>query len=279
MPKEPDKTDDHKKVLERKLMLAKDTPEPVYDLSECHLKQVPSGVFIMCKVLLKDSLLLQNNKLTTLDGGGSLGDLNLLQVLNLNDNRLRKLPEQICALTQLRELLLARNQLEKLPSTIGRLRKLTILDVAHNRLSCIQPIACMPELRMLNVSGNAKLQRLPNELSTCDGLIDLVLDAAVFEYPPADVLASGTKNVLKFLSTGEFTLPVTSGDDEDDGKRKLEAFIANERREIALTTAKMSEKHVKENAMLALEREALEKNHALEAEMHQKQKLKQQEVK
>jgi E3 ubiquitin-protein ligase LRSAM1 len=280
MTKDPDKSEDHKKVFERKFMLAKDTPEPVYDLSECHLKQVPPGVFIMCKVLLKDSLLLQNNKLTTLEGGGSLADLNLLQVLNLNDNRLRKLPDQIGTLAQLRELFVAHNQLEKLPSTMGRLRKLTILDVAHNRLSSIQTIACMSELRVLNVSGNPKLQRLPNELSTCDGLIDLVLDAEVFEYPPADVLAMGTKNVLKFLSTGEFTvsLPTTSGEDEDDGKRKLEEFIANEKREIALTSAKMSEKYSKENALLLLEREALEKNYALEAEMHQKQKLKQQEV-
>ena len=38
---------------------AQESPEPVYDLSECALKNVPSGVYSRCKVMRKEGLLLQ----------------------------------------------------------------------------------------------------------------------------------------------------------------------------------------------------------------------------
>lgn len=81
---------------------AKETPEPEFDLSECQLKDVPSGVFVMCRVLRKEKLLLNRNKLRTLNGGGLLGDLSLLQILDLRWNNLRKLPENLSVLQNLR---------------------------------------------------------------------------------------------------------------------------------------------------------------------------------
>jgi E3 ubiquitin-protein ligase LRSAM1 len=228
----------HPKIILSSLFQAKETPEPEYDLSECNLKSIPPGVFIMCKVLRKESLLLNCNKLTSLEGGGSLLDLNLLQVLNLNDNKLKKLPDQIGALTQLKELFLSKNILEKLPSTISRLTKLQILDISHNLLTTIELVACMPELKILNLSGNPKLQKLHNELSTCDSLSDLILDSEYFNYPPASVLELGTNNILKFLSTGEFTLnlPVVGNDGgtSNSATAKLKNFIENEKREVCV---------------------------------------------
>jgi hypothetical protein len=63
----------------------------------------------------------------------------------------------------------------------------------------------MPELRILNVSGNKNLKVLPPELATCENLTDVVFDLECISSPGADVLATGTKNILKFLSTGELT--------------------------------------------------------------------------
>lgn len=63
----------------------------------------------------------------------------------------------------------------------------------------------MPELRILNVSGNGNLAILPPELATCENLHDLVFDIENIENPSSDVLATGTQNILKFLSTGELT--------------------------------------------------------------------------
>lgn len=81
---------------------AKETPEPIYDLADCNLKDVPSGVFIMCKVLRKELLSLSNNKLTSLNGGGALVDLQLVMTLNLSSNRFKKLPDEIYRLENLR---------------------------------------------------------------------------------------------------------------------------------------------------------------------------------
>jgi hypothetical protein len=48
--------------------------------------------------------------------------------------------------------------------------------------------------------------------------------------------------------------------------------------QLHLTSAKMSEKHSRENMLMAIEREAQEKNYMLEAQLHEKQRQKQQEV-
>jgi hypothetical protein len=40
------------------LFQAQESPEPVYDLSECALKAVPSGVYSRCKVSRKEGLML-----------------------------------------------------------------------------------------------------------------------------------------------------------------------------------------------------------------------------
>lgn len=97
------------------------------------------------------------------------------------------------------------NLLTQLPSTINRLKKLELLDVSFNDISDIRVISFMPELKILNVSGNKKLTILPPELATCDSLNDIVFDLECILCPSADVLATGTQNILKFLSTGELS--------------------------------------------------------------------------
>lgn len=58
---------------------------------------------------------------------------------------------------------------------------------------------------MLNVSGNTNLKILPPELATCENISDLVFDVECISSPNAEVLATGTHNILKFLSTGELS--------------------------------------------------------------------------
>lgn len=81
---------------------AKETPEPEFDLCDCHLAEVPSGVFVLCRVLLKDRLLLQDNQLRSLEGGGKLIDLRRLQSINLSRNELVSLPSDFSLLENLR---------------------------------------------------------------------------------------------------------------------------------------------------------------------------------
>lgn len=193
---------DYKAQFERKMCLAKETPEPHFDLSNCNLKNIPSGVFVLCRVLRKEILNLSYNKLTTFTGG-FLSDLSLLRVLDLSHNNLKKLPDDIFRIENLRELMLSNNQLTKLPSNINTLIYLELLDISCNNLESIDEINCMPRLRILNVSGNNKIRQLPNMLSTCDNLFDLVIDIETIDWPPREVTEAGTQNILKFLTTGE----------------------------------------------------------------------------
>ncbi|CAB4069775.1 LRSAM1 [Lepeophtheirus salmonis] len=93
----------YKSRLEHKQYLAQESPEPFYDLIDCGLKSVPSGVYSWIKVSRKHALLLQENELSSLSGGGYLSELseNLLgllknlQKLNLHHNRLKRLPDSI----------------------------------------------------------------------------------------------------------------------------------------------------------------------------------------
>lgn len=84
-------------IINIKLFLfkARENPEPIFDLSECSLHDVPRGIYSLCRVFLKETLDLQNNFLHSLSGGGSLKDLQFLKVLNINDNKFRELPDDI----------------------------------------------------------------------------------------------------------------------------------------------------------------------------------------
>lgn len=95
MPSDNRLAEKHKARLERQMCLARETPEPEFVLSECDLKTVPSGVFILCRVLRKERLDLRTNRLRSLDSGGTLSDLALLTVLDLRENCFKKLPEDL----------------------------------------------------------------------------------------------------------------------------------------------------------------------------------------
>lgn len=102
--------------------------------------------------------------------------------------------------------MVSHNQLESLPTSINRLRNLELLDVSHNNLTEINQINCMSHLRILNIAANPKLYTLPNELATCDSLVDVVLSNEIITHPPAYVLELGTLQILNFLTTGEVDL-------------------------------------------------------------------------
>lgn len=74
-----------------------------------------------------------------------------------------------------------------------------LLDISHNHLTSIDQIGFMPHLRILNITGNINLTKLPAQLSTCDSLNDIVLDGKYILYPPADIIERGTAEILKFL--------------------------------------------------------------------------------
>ncbi|XP_022244337.1 E3 ubiquitin-protein ligase LRSAM1-like isoform X2 [Limulus polyphemus] len=133
----------------------------------------------MCRVFRKKVLLLQDNCLTTLKGGGVLDDLQELKVLNLNYNKIKELPECFSCLKKLKILNLRGNKLQYLPSVICKL----------------------PQLQTLDIKDNQELHLLPKELSLVQTLITLTLDCDQYSYPPTDICKEGTTAILKFLSS------------------------------------------------------------------------------
>lgn len=65
---------------------ARENPEPVFDLSDCGLKTVPSGIYSLCKVFRKEALYLQvivclTCKSCSLDWNCGIYECNMLTLL------------------------------------------------------------------------------------------------------------------------------------------------------------------------------------------------------
>ncbi|CAK9828858.1 E3 ubiquitin-protein ligase LRSAM1 [Anthophora retusa] len=168
---------DYKARLEHKLYLARENPEPIFDVSECALKHVPSGIYSLCKVFRKKVLWMYNNKLTSLLGGDIMCLVSLKE-LYLQDNNIRKLPNEIVHLNKLNILNVAKNNLKLLPEAMGKLKQLTTLDISHNK----------------------SLHKLPKSLGYAQQLAQLNIDGLNLSYPPQDILNGGTIVIIAFLA-------------------------------------------------------------------------------
>ncbi|XP_049887678.1 E3 ubiquitin-protein ligase LRSAM1-like [Pectinophora gossypiella] len=191
---------DTRAKLERKLYLAKESPESDFDLSECELRRVPSGIYSICKVYRKEHLHLHKNHLESLDNGGHLSDLYLIKVLNLSYNIFSKIPDDIRHLISLNELYIQGNLIKEIPESIECLQNLQILDISNNRLTRLTPaVGKLKSLRKLNITENKGLNQLCPELCYVTNIIQIHLDGEQFVFPPSEVATQGTTEIMKFL--------------------------------------------------------------------------------
>lgn len=192
--------DESKRRVEKCLVVAKESPEPTFDLSKCGATEVPKGVYSLCKVLQKEALLMFDNALTNLKGGGSLKDLSALRVLDLHDNFITTLPADIDQLKALQVLNVQNNKLKSLPPSIGNLPSLQTLNIQANDLHALPPeIGNSKSLRALNISGNSNLQGVPPNLAHVRTIEIIVLDTDRISFPPKDISSEGTASIMKYL--------------------------------------------------------------------------------
>ncbi|XP_068628750.1 E3 ubiquitin-protein ligase LRSAM1-like [Battus philenor] len=193
-------TSDARAKLERKLYIAKESPESDFDLSDCELRQLPSGIFSICKVYRKDNLYLQSNHLHSLDHGGVLSDLHLIKILDVSCNKFTLLSNDIRYLVNLTELYIQNNFLKILPENIKYLKCLQILDVSNNKLTNLTPaLGSLKALNTLNITQNEHLKVICPELCLAHNLELLLLDGEQFVFPPPDVACKNTEAIMKFL--------------------------------------------------------------------------------
>uniref|UniRef100_T1J7S0 RING-type domain-containing protein n=1 Tax=Strigamia maritima TaxID=126957 RepID=T1J7S0_STRMM len=181
------------------MVQAKQTPEPIFDLSDCGLKEVPTGVYSWCKVCLKEALLLQDNYLASLSDGGNLKDLSQLQVLDLHNNDFRKLPPDIGNITKLQVFYLNNNSLNTLPQSMKLMKHLKTLNISGNKFQEFPLIICeLKQLRTLDISNNS-ITNLPSDLAYIRTLDTLILDANNMVYPAAAICKQGTETIMRYL--------------------------------------------------------------------------------
>ncbi|CAL4060276.1 unnamed protein product, partial [Meganyctiphanes norvegica] len=187
-----------KNQLGMKVVLAQQNPEPVYDLSDCGVVELPPDTFVMCRLLQKTSLLLNNNAMSNLEKGGKLAELSSIQVLDLSENKISNIPDSINKLSNLRILKLSGNKLKSLPSSISECVKLEELELASNKFSKVPTSVCaLPKLRLLSLCDN-RFTSLPVELCRLQNTLHtLNIDEDKIVYP--SVASEGVEAIMKSL--------------------------------------------------------------------------------
>lgn len=188
-----------KTQLEKKLCFSKDSPDPVFELSNCGMKQIP-GIFSVIKVLRKESLYLQNNKLSSLKNGGNLCDLSFLRLLDLSLNKFKELPSDIKYLKNLQILRIDHNELVSLPAEIGCLSNLEQLTASSNKLKSLPDSICnLSKLKLLDIRKN-NLFSLPMTIYQNRNLESLLLDEdREWSKPPKVVVEKGIQAILSYF--------------------------------------------------------------------------------
>ncbi|XP_071577412.1 E3 ubiquitin-protein ligase LRSAM1 isoform X1 [Temnothorax nylanderi] len=253
---------DYKARLEYKLYLARENPEPVFDVSECALKNVPSGIYSLCKVFRKKILLMYDNKLSSLLGGGALSDLSLLTVLDIHGNEFNALASDIKYLSSLKELYLQNNNIRKLPSEIVYLNKLTILNVSKNNLKQLPDgIGQLQQLNTLDISHNKSLHKLPKSLGYAQQLASLNIDGLSLSYPCQDILDGGTIVIVAFLAneSGIEYSPENSVSETDISRdmssEDMQTVYHNKSNDVQAALQKLNKtKEHRQNALLEVEK-------------------------
>lgn len=191
---------DERAQVERKLYIAKESPEPVFDLSKCNLQEVPSGIYSICKVYRKELLYLNNNNLSSLDHGGSLSDLYMIKCFNISFNKLSFLPNDIRYLVNVTELYLQNNQLQSIPESVSYLQCLKIIDASNNCLKKLcSALGNLANLKVLKITGNKDLVELPCELCKASNITAIELDADQYLFPPPGIITEGTESIMRFM--------------------------------------------------------------------------------
>ena len=95
--------------------------------------------------------------------------------LDLNNNKLTKIPKEIGNLKNLKKLYLSGNQLTEIPKEIGNLKNLQKLDLDYNQLKKIpKEIGNLKNLKRLLLYNN-QLTEIPKEIGNLKKLKTLVL--------------------------------------------------------------------------------------------------------
>jgi hypothetical protein len=138
--------DEAYQAAEKKIEEARRSNQPVLDLSDMKLTEVPESLWNLPNL---EHLYLYKNDLTSLPE--SLGKLAGLKNLSVFSNRLSSLPDSLSNLTQLEGLNVSHNQLNALPECVGGFTKLTYLSITGGQTALPACLAALTNLERLDL--------------------------------------------------------------------------------------------------------------------------------
>eukprot|EP00794_Sanderia_malayensis_P016203 gene16203-17833_t len=190
---------EEKKIFEKKLVLAQEKPDEVFDLTNCGIQALQPKIFSLFKVLNKEILLLQHNKICNLKDC-KMEDLIRAKVLDVSYNQISILPNHISMLTNLVKLDLSYNKLKQLPDELGELKSLQVLNIRANKVNNLPAtIKNLQELRTLDISENKDLFNLPVNMCFLKNLEDFVYDKDRIRYPPKEIAVQGINEIRRWF--------------------------------------------------------------------------------
>jgi len=158
---------------------------------------------------LLETLNLNGNRLRELPS--SFGRLGAVVTVGLGANRLTALPHNIGGLRSLRTIQLGENRLATLPESIGACSGLEDLGLAQNLLQCLpRSVSSLTRLRSL-VLAQAKCAALPCEVGKLTALLQLELSGSKLEALPAEICELAALLSLRASDCRLVTLPEQLG--------------------------------------------------------------------
>ena len=135
-----------------------------------------------------------------------LGLADTLEVLDLSDNALTRLPDDIGRLSRLRVLFCSRNRFNRLPPSLGECAALSQIGFRDAGLSEVPAESLPPSLRWLTLTGN-RLERLPDALGRRPLLQKLMLSGNRLDRLPETLAGADCLELLRLSANRLGALP------------------------------------------------------------------------
>ncbi|MBA1193314.1 MAG: protein kinase [Pseudomonas sp.] len=129
-----------------------------------------------------------------------------LEVLNLSNNRLRRLPHDLHRLTHLKVLFCSDNLFTELPLGVGQCQRLETVGFRNNLIEHVDGRALPPALRALILTEN-RLEALPDALGDCVHLQKLMLSGNRLSQLPEALVRCEHLELLRLASNRLTALP------------------------------------------------------------------------